>query len=168
MSTEWKLFEFFRLDFVISKFWKHFLPHFFWQLVFIVSNSQPNLLLLVGSVTANLIWEFSNVSMLFFIYIVFFYYIFSRSYMASQNLVPFFWNKKLFGGFTEWPILMTVNLHLFELKFLQTGSKQNLCSLTVPPFNTLIPGGNKSSYILKINSSFLAVGLAVWPFATNW
>ena len=26
-----------------------------------------------------------------------------------------FWNEKLFGGFSEWPILMTANLHLFEL-----------------------------------------------------
>ena len=51
----------------------------FWQLVFAVSNRQPNFLwflsqkndlLWVGSVTANLIRQFSNVSMLFFIYIV--------------------------------------------------------------------------------------------------
>ena len=51
----------------------------FWQLVFVVSNSQPNFLwvlwqndnlLWVGFVTVNLIREFSNVPMLFFVYIV--------------------------------------------------------------------------------------------------
>ena len=31
------------------------------------------------------------------------------------NFFFFFWNEKLFGGFCEWPILMTVNLHLLEL-----------------------------------------------------
>ena len=48
----------------------------FWQLVFAVSNRQPNFLwykydlLRVDSFTENLIWEFSNLPSVFFVYTV--------------------------------------------------------------------------------------------------
>ena len=87
---------------------------------------------------------------------LYFYYIFSSSRMISQNLQScffFFLNEKLFGGFSKWPILVTANLHLLLSK-AKLGNSQKLFSLTVPPFNTLMPGGNKSSYIININSSF--------------
>ena len=97
----------------------------FWQLVLPVSNRQPNSLWLlwqkddqlrVGSITANLIWEFSNESMLLFVCIVFLLlYFYPVTCNFSKVLGLLFWYEKLFGGYSEWSILKTVNLHLFEL-----------------------------------------------------
>ena len=127
------------------------------QLNFLWFFWQKDDLLWVASVIANLIWNFSNTTILFFYLHSFTFSIYLAVHVwflkIFSSVFFFFFNEKLFGGFSKWPILVTVNLHLLLSK-PKLGNSQKLFSLTVPPFNTLMPGGNKSSYIININSSF--------------